>query len=426
MARLHSLRIRSFEKPTFYRFFVTAAVAWFFFESAEVQGRGPMLTEQDVVAQVLARAPLSDAIEGAVAIEEGRGRAAGAYPNPQLLYMREQTFGPLGTGEDYLTLAQTFDLGNRRGLTGEAGSARAQAARSEGDASRLYVAADARLRFYEVLYRQDRTASLEAWMARIEKALTIVTRREQRGDAATYDRRRFERERAVVNSRVEVERAALERAQARLQALLGAETPLPPMSGALLPETDPAALPTLRASSSALPTLRALDLRIEAATRDRSAASRGWIPDLRIEGGWKAVDLGPMGRTDGFMLGGSLYLPLWDHGQGLARLADGEARVARGRRALLAAELHGELGGAHAEAARLRRAALEFRERTIAASADLVRIATAGYGGGELGLLELLDAYRGASDDGLTALDMAYAARRARIELDRMTGAALP
>ncbi len=396
--------------------------------SAQEADAPAALTERDMVSSALQRAPLTDAIEGEVAIEEGRGRAASAYPNPQLSYMREQTFGTFGTGEDYLSVAQVIDLGNRRGLHGEAGDARARAARREGDASRLAIVAEARLRFYEVLYRQDRVAALEGWLARIAEALAIVTRREQRGDAATYDRRRLERERAVATGRLETERAALERASARLRALLGpgAGVASARVTGTLLPEDEPVALATLRASSSSRPDLLALDLRIEAASLDRTAASRWWVPDLRLEGGWKGVDLGRQGRTDGFLLGASLSIPLWDQSSGLARIAEGEARAARGHRALLESELDGELGGARSEAVRLRRAATEFREQSGAASGDLVRIASAGYEGGELGLLELLDAYRGAADDSLSALDMEHAARRARIELDRLTGAGLP
>jgi len=424
MVILRLPRIGLFKKPILGRSFMALALVCALVARVEAQqlSRADALTEGEVVARALRRTPLSDAIEGEVAIEEGRGRAASAYPNPEFSYMREQTFGTFGTRENYVSLTQTIDLGNRRGLHGEAGEARANAARNNGEVARLSVAADARLRFYEALFRQDRVAALAGWIVRIDAALSIVTRREQRGDAATYDRRRLERERAVANGRLETERAALERAQARLSALLGAGAPLPVVTGALLPDADPAALPTLRASSSSRPELRALDLRIDAAARDRTAASRWWVPDVRLEGGWKGIDLGREGRTDGFLLGASLSVPLWDQSSGLARVAEGEAQAARGRRALLESELDAELGGARAESVRLRRAAAEFREQTTAASGDLVRIASAGYEGGELGLLELLDAYRGSADDALTAHDMAHAARRARIELNRMTG----
>lgn len=424
MVILRLPRIRLFKKPILGRSFMACALVCAFATWVEAQqlSRAESLTEGEVVARALRRTPLSDALEGEVAIEEGRGRASSAYPNPELSYTREQTFGNFGTTESYVSLSQTIDLGNRRGLHGEAGEARAHAARSNGEVARLSVAADARLRFYEALFRQDRVAALAGWIERIDSALSIVTRRERRGDAAAYDRRRLERERAVANGRLETERAALERAQAKLSALLGAGGPLPVVTGALLPEADAAALPTLRASSNSRPDLRALDLRIEAAARDRTAAARWWVPDLRLEGGWKGIDLGREGRTDGFLLGASLSIPLWDQSSGLARIAEGEAQAAQGRRALLESELDAELGGARAESVRLRRAAAEFREQTSAASGDLVRIASAGYEGGELGLLELLDAYRGSADDALTAHDMAHAARRAQIELNRMTG----
>ena len=340
--------------------------------------------------------------------------------------MREQTFGAFGTGEDYLTLAQTIDLGNRRGLQGEAGEARARAAEQDGEAWQLAVAAEARLRFYDVVYYQARVGVLESWREHIDQALAVVVRRQERGDAAPYDRRRLEREQAVATGALETERAALERAGARLQAMLALDERELRVAGALLPEADPQPLPQLRAAVGARPDLLAMELRIDAAALELRAASRWWAPDLRLEAGWKGVDLGPEGRTDGFVLGASLSLPLWDRSSGSARVAEAQSQSARGRRALLEAEVQGELEGARAEAVRLRHAAERFRAQTTAASSDLVRIASAGYAGGELGLLELLDAYRGTADDLLTALDMERAARRARIDIDRLTGAGLP
>lgn len=423
MALLHMLGIGSFKKPRAARYWAAALLLVLVATKvcAQETTNGAVLTEVEVVARALRRAPLSEAIEGAVDAEVGRGRAAGAYPNPQVAYMREQTFGALGTAEDYLTVTQTIDLGNRRGLQGEAGDVRASAARREGDAARVSVAADARLRFYEVLYRQSRTAALEGWSSRIERALTIVTYRERRGDAATYDRRRIERERVFVEARLESERAALERAAARLSAITGAAAPVM-VSGELLPSREPAATTALTALAQARPDLEALELRAKAAEVTRKAATRWWAPDLRIEGGWKGVEHRQQTRSDGFLLGAALSIPLWDRATGLSRVASGEARAARGRRELLSAELNGELEGARAEAVRLRLAAIVFRERSSRASGELERIASAGYEGGELGLLELLDAYRSTAEDSLVLLDLEHAARRAQIELDRVTG----
>ncbi len=396
---------------------------------ADQVATGTPLTADEAVRRALARAPLADTIRGAIEAERGAASTLGAYPNPQVSYLREQTFGALGTGEDYLSVSQVIDLGNRRGLRGEAGERRANAAVHEGAAARVEVAADARLRFYETLHRQERATALRAWIGRIEAALTIVGRRTARGDTALYDRRRLERERIVAEGRAQVEEAARDHARARLAALVG----LPDgaaegltLEGRLLPDDEPAAVPTLRATAYRGPRLQAVAERLRAADLELSSATRWWLPDLRLEAGWKGVDAGSQGRTDGFLLGATLTLPLWDASGGLRLSASGEARALGGRRALLESELAGEVAGLHAEATRLARAARRFREDARSASADLVRIATAGYQGGEMTLLELLDAYRGAGDDELTALDLDHAARRARIGLDRTTATEAP
>ncbi len=388
-----------------------------------------VLTADEAVRRALARAPLADTVRGAIDAERGNARALGAYPNPQITYLREQTFGALGTGEDYVSVSQVIDLGNRRGLRGAAGERRASAATHDGSAARVEVAADTRLRFYEALYHHERATAVRAWSARIEAALTIVAHRTARGDTALYDRRRLERERIVAEGRAQVEEAALDRARARLAALVGlpdGEAAGLTLEGPLRPESEPTALPTLRDVARRGPRLRALGERLRAADLELASATRWWLPDLRLEAGWKGVDAGAQGRTDGFLLGATLTLPLWDASGGLALAARSEALALNGRRALLESELSGEVAGLHAEATRLVRAARRFREDARAASADLVRIATAGYQGGEMTLLELLDAYRGAGDDELTALDLDQAARRARVELDRATGTEAP
>jgi cobalt-zinc-cadmium efflux system outer membrane protein len=413
-------------KPIIGRFLVMA-----FFGSTRVAADEPhapvLLSEAEAVSRALGRAALGEAIDAQIDIQDGRRRVASVYPNPEVAYMREQTFGAAGTSEDYVSLSQTIDLGNRRGLRGDAAAANTSALRQEAEGQRHEIAAEARRRFYQLLHDQERVQSLQGWAARIDEALGIVSRREASGDAAMYERRRLEREHAVADGRLETERATLEGIRARLAAMVGQAGQVLVVAGDLLPEEEPPELPKLQAAVRTRPERVALDRRLDAAARERQAAGRWWLPDLRLEAGWKGVDLGDQGgRTDGFLFGASLALPLWDQSSGQARVADGEARLARARRDLLDSEMQAKLVGARAEAVQLRRAAAEFRQRTETVSGDLVRIAAAGYGGGELGLLELLDAYRGAADDALMALELALGARKARIELDQMTGGGVP
>lgn len=398
--------------------------------------RAGELSEAEAVERALRRAPLTEAIAGSIELERGAGVSIGAYPNPQISYVREQTFGPFGTGEDYLTVSQTIDLGNRRGLRREAGEHRAHAAELEGRTTRADVAAETRLRFFEALARERRVLVLVDWERRIEAALSIVARRRAAGDAAPYDERRLERERAVALGRLDLERAAHEVAIARLRAILGEDEDVDEgawtLSGPLLPER-PEAQGSVAARVEGHPSLLALDARLLAADADATSARRYWAPDFRLEAGWKGVRIGPQGRADGFVLGtngradgflvgGTLTLPLWDPSRGLALAARGDSLALRGRRELLRMELEGRAAGLAVETVRLCEAAERLRERTESTSADLVRMTTAAYDAGEMSVLELLDAYRGAADDALSVLDVEHSARRARIELDRTLG----
>lgn len=386
------------------------------------------LTEESAVRLALSRASLADIAKGGLSVAEGQANAAGTYDNPELAYVWEELSGASATVEETLSVSQRFDIGNRRGLLREAGEARVSAVRRQDEAARLAVAAEARERFYEVIFRQGRVKALAEWVERVEQARALVLRREQRGDAAAYELRRIDRERLVADAWLASEQAGLERAGARLEALLdgggsGASTRA---SGSLLPESKPVSLEALQAATASRPDLLALGFELEAADLEGRSASRWWIPDLRLEAGWKTADSGDQGRADGVLVGAALELPLWDQASAASRVAQGASQHAQGQRALLESELRAELAGLHAEAERRHEVATRFAEQSGAASSDLVRMVTRGHAGGEFTLLELLDGYRGATDDALRALELALAARTARIELDRLSGSGLP
>ncbi|MFB6259753.1 MAG: hypothetical protein ABEJ96_11940 [Thiohalorhabdaceae bacterium] len=71
-------------------------------------------------------------------------------------------------------------------------------------------------------------------------------------------------------------------------------------------------------------------------------------------------------------------------------------------------------------------ATTDFRQQALAESGEVTEIAESAYRAGELGILELLDAYRGQLDARLRALEMARAARASWIDLARTAGGARP
>ncbi len=167
--------------------------------------------------------------------------------------------------------------------------------------------------------------------------------------------------------------------------------------------------------------MQALRKEIRAAELQGDAAARGWIPPVTVGAGPKIVDAGG-DRDTGFAVSASLPIPVFQRQQAARIRADGEARHALGQLSWRRAAALARLRGAWRNAGRLTDAARSFAGKMEGASAQLVRSAEAAYRGGEIGVLELLDAYRSNLDDELRRLDLEMQARFARIALDVTVG----
>jgi cobalt-zinc-cadmium efflux system outer membrane protein len=275
-------------------------------------------------------------------------------------------------------------------------------------------------RFHERRAAEQRIAATAEALRRIETLSTAVGRRQAAGDASGYDRGRLERERASIAARAAVEGAGLARARARLGGLLGGED-APAVTGELLPAGAPPALEGLTSRVTSRPDLRALSEEVEAGSLDVRAGARAWIPELTLSGGYKGSVVQDE-RLTGFAVGVSVPFPLFDRGQDEALRGSGRARAARARLALETDAASAEVRGLHAQASVLAEAAHRFRAEALEPSRRLITTADAAYRGGELGILELVDAHRGALDAELQALELDLTARRARLDLDLATG----
>jgi cobalt-zinc-cadmium efflux system outer membrane protein len=281
------------------------------------------------------------------------------------------------------------------------------------------------MEFYSVLLAQQRVDATAMWAEQLEEAVQAVARREDAGDVSSYDRRRVERELHNAVSRVATETAAREVVWARLAPLIGAEesheSPWPRVTGVLLPDEELPSLEDLAAKLNQRADLRALTEKVRAAELSGRAAGRGWIPPITVGAGPKIVDADGS-RDTGFVVTASIPLPVFDREQTEAARAAGEARAARGTLALRQAEASARLRAARHNVERLAEAARRFVSQSGDAPAQLIRSAEAAYRGGEIGVLELVDAYRTGLDDQLRRLELELQARRARIDLDLATG----
>lgn len=400
---------------------VAAAAVLTFFLPPIAAAQTP-LTEDEVVRRVLARADVESLAEAEAAEAHALGLVEGAWPNPDVGYTREETFGNGGTGEDYAWVSQRIDVSGRLFLRRDAGDRRADAASIAAEQRTAELAAIARAAFYGVLAADARLEVLSAWCEEIAAALLLVEARATAGDAAPYDETRLRRElRAATARRDEAaaDRCALE---AELASLLGESAPLV-LAGELRPPEVDDAVAVDR--SPALRSLRELET---AASIDREASSRAWIPELLLGAGYKGVTTygaGPMGsgvRVDGFTLSIGLSIPIFDTGS--ATVARDEARTAVARASLDLGTLTivARERGLMERVRTLRTTLDDFDAGRAAEAAALVRAASAAYEGGEGSLLELLDAHRSVTDDALFAIELATDARAAFVELQALRG----
>lgn len=393
--------------------------------SARWVGAEP-LTEREAVQQALSHPAVRDVLEGESQAAEGATRGTGLWPNPVLSYTREQTFeDPAGASEDVVALSQTFDLSGRRGLRSDAARLRARSSSSRMTSWTWDLEAEVRHRFYAVLLGQGRVGAARDLTRRLSDLSQVMARREGAGDVSSYDRKRVEREHATAKSVLYAEETTLYETWAMLAALIGSNgsdgADAQVVVGEMLPTSEPEPVDSLLDSLKDTPPIRTLEQEANALDLEARAARRGWVPDLTIIGGYKTAAPGT-GRFHGYVVGASIPLPFVDRDQGKAQSSEARALSVRGRLTLERTRVAGEVRGLWRRTSRLTAAAQRYRAEAVVRALDLVEIAEAAYAGGELGVLELLDAHRGLYEARSRTLDLQWKAREARIELDRLTG----
>jgi cobalt-zinc-cadmium efflux system outer membrane protein len=373
------------------------------------------LTEAEALRLAFARPEFAELQRAHVEEAEADVLEAGVWANPTLEFGRDK----LGAGrETSWRLSQPFDLSGRRGLREDAARQRVRASEADNRGRRDERAATLRRAFHDTLRLQEAQRAVNAWAQRFAVIDGIVAKLARAGEVAGYDRRRLAREQRSAEARLAETRAELERSRARLAGLIGKDIG-GTLSGPLLPEAPPP-LPELQGKLAARPEFAALAARAGAAQADNDAAQRNF-PELTLGVGGKRVTDGPL-RDNGNTVMLSFSLPIFDRQQAGDRRSAAQAMAARAELGLARQQAEGELLGLHRQATQLAAAAARYRSEAVAPSAELLRIAESAYRAGESGVLELLDAYKGALEAELTALDLEAKARATRIELDQLTG----
>lgn len=380
--------------------------------TARAQTVPNVLTEDDAVRIAQASQSVVALIAAQVDLARSDVMRERRWPNPTLEYTREDA----GEAEQFLTLSQSFDFSGRRALRRRAAELRVEATEQEVAGQQLDLARIARAEFSRAASQQELVRALTEWLRKLGAAAETAARLQAGGEVSGYDRRRLERERIGAEARLAAERGALVAAQRRLAGLLGVER----LDGVTLQRPVPPDIPAdavLTARIEQRPDVAAVGKRIEAATLERQAAERWRVPLFDLTAGMKNTE-----AASGAILGAGVSLPLFNRSHAELLRANAELAMLTAQRTLLVTRGRAEVGGLAEEARELRNAARLFREQALPTSERLTATAEAAYRAGEVGILELLDAYRTALDAEVEAAELEQRAREAEIELTRALG----
>lgn len=377
------------------------------------------LTEADVLSRLDPNGPQVQALRAGVDIARAEQLAAGRWPNPRVTFNRESV---AGTTENMFLVTQPLPITGRRGFDASAAAERVAASSDRADDRTRRLRADLRLAFAHVWLAQTRERELARAYDEVQALATVLARREAAGDAAGFDRLRAEREAFDL----EAERALAATELARAQAALVGLFPSPVAPGtvtAIRADAPRAAVPPLEVlmtrAEASRGELLALEHDAEAAVLASRSAVRRRVPEPELVAGSKSSSA--FGGDIGTVIALQATIPLFDRARPEQALAAAQAAEANARAQVFRLALRADVAALRT-AVLERRASLD-RYRTAATASDEVeRIARVSYDAGELGILELLDAYRTSSEARIRQAALDVAAWEAVIELEYVSG----
>ncbi|GEM_PF-403685 len=352
-----------------------------------------------------------DAAQGNLIVRE-------TWVNPEFALSREEAGSETETN---IWLYQRLDLSGQRRLRRDAAQMGLGAAQANSEAQRIQRGTEIRQHFYQALFHQQQQQIFTHWVAKFSEVEVTMEKREAAGDVSGYDRRRISREKVSILSRQRQSAAQLRAAWQQLLGMIGPERSreFDSVEGRLIPAELPP-LSSLLEHLAQHPRLLLHKRQAEASRLTARAVTRSRIPEITVGLGHKRIDA-PGGSDSGLMLSASIPLPLFDRKQGARQQATANARQTESEYQLMVQKTEAGVRALWHKAAQLRDNARLFSEQSLAASYELVRIAESAYHANEIGVLELIDAYRSALEAEITARQLALEARLVRIELDEIT-----
>lgn len=335
-------------------------------------------------------------VAGKFQVDAARGAvdAASAAPNPTLE-------GNVGRGMARLDgathvewgLSLTMPLGwiAQRGYRIDAAKADVEIALAEAAALRRDILLQLRTLFWNLVYEQARSASLEALSTQTLALVRTVKQRVEKGESRPVEATRVEIELEKVLGELDTARTALDVRNAELSLWLGGIAGKTLVANAALDElpvvlTRDIALSTARDSHPMLEVARAKTRSLEA---DIGVEKRARVPAFSLSG-FTTHDL----DRSAFGVGLAIELPVFNWNSG--RIAQAEARLSASRKQAESTRLELESTVLETQAACQASVATatRFRDNVVPRSEITVSTIEKTYQVGEASLFEVIDARR--------------------------------
>lgn len=375
-------------------------------------------TETSVVQKFLEQSPYAREARARAAIAQAEAKGRSLYANPSFNYTRE------GAGlTEFFQAEQAIPINGRLKLLRQAGDSAVRATEAEGAFDIWQARTSLRLAFYQLLAAQERERVYSTGLKEIESVIRVLRDREREGEGSKFDRMRTERERAELLAEIALVQAEMELERSRLVAFLPPATQIATVAGqieTILGALDGAAL--LQRAMSAREDFRAEQRRLEQFRLEERAADRLKIPEPVLNAGFKRADVGQNNIANGAVVGVTIPLPLFNKGQAeVARYSAEQERISA-RLQILSQRIRAAVEGT-VRAFNVRVQARDrYRQELAGSGPELIKIATVAYQEGEIGILQLLDAYRSQRQAQLRMLDIQAAVKAAQVELERVVG----
>ncbi len=375
-------------------------------------------TETSVVQKFLEQSPYAREARARAAIAQAEAKGRSLYANPSFNYTRE------GAGlTEFFQAEQAIPINGRLKLLRQAGDSAVRATEAEGAFDIWQARTSLRLTFYQLLAAQERERVYSTGLKEIENVVRVLRDREREGEGSKFDRMRTERERAELLAELALVRAEMELERSRLVAFLPPATEIATVAGQIETVLGPLDGTTLvQRAMGAREDFRAEQRRLEQFRLEERAADRLKIPEPLLNAGFKRADVGQNRIANGGVVGVTVPLPLFNKGQAeVARYSAEQERISA-RLQILTQRIRAAVEGT-VRAFNVRVQARDrYRQELADSGPELIRIATVAYQEGEIGVLQLLDAYRSQRQAQLRMLDIQAAVKEAQIELERVVG----